>query len=1465
MKKKITIALLFSLTAVCLGTAVACNDKGNSGNSSGTQTLGNTFTLTLQGGEGYSFIGDDLVYNPSTETYTVRVTENDTYTFELDLGAFYTGTPTLTVGGKALAEKDGAYSVTVDKNTDVAVSGIRKDVSTMLGSGSFDDAYVVSRPIDLVYIAEQVNKGNSTYSKAYYVLANDIDCKGEELQVIGDMNNQDAFFSGCFSCYSDENTGVMERYTISNFTINAETSGYAGLFGFVQADMSVTSSGLFYGIRIDNFTVNANANAFPVGKRAVFCGGLIGYGIGVKSYLCDATNGTINVNSDANEYAFVGGLMGIAQGAYNDAYNFIALSEIAYATVDVDVNILQGSTLAGGGIVGYTLTNSLVAPSFIHNSYATGNVNGAVRAGGLVGILGQHTSIASSYSSGNVVANARNSADTDAISKEACVAYAGGLVGYGENDSIVNDSFATGMVTAIAVDGASAQKTGKITAGMDEAGKIAVNTQKHEILNCPETVNVNSLIQLLTQELGWQTVNWNIQDKTLPTINYEASAESTTTVITVHYVTKRDNGVESVKVNSVNQESCSYVDQYAPFVDALNQGMLPQYAHTNDNGLLSYGFFFDEACTRPVPYSYVTTRSVDLYMGFADPTPIVGTYNVAVNHKTTPITISITKNREAFISDGATTTEASYYFDGKILTLEGVRLARFFDGEVDSEKSINEDTAFDMNRYQFAFFQAELIDQELSNGNIVKTLTLFDGVYYTKDAPLYAYTPNSNLTVGEYYVQDGENVTNYVFYPNQTGIAQGGMLGYAEFTYVIAETNVILTFENQSTDTFAIANLQSYDVFKGEWRKSASVNEFFSFDGMDGWTSFARVYTRNSATGDITVSIMNEKNGSYEIAGEQITLLLNGVAYKKAKFNAEGMLTIWNVEEPRFETVYSKTDAQLGLWDNGNGTTLQLHGFDKDGLGKADLHYTFIVEGYTYTSDHALTYQRSETENYYCLYQEDAPFGYFYYEEYNNVLIATLLNPTGDGEYGTYIFYLSHEINGEWISNDFNNIVFNGIGAFNSNGDWEGTLILNGEKVTYTLTKYTLSGSFFYQNEQYDITYNPTQNQVTITKANVSAEMQRQDELANIQFVDKNDTTVTVSFDGRGHLTDGGTMTVGSTNYTYKYVSEGIYDVTYANSEEGWLGQLAYNADTASYTFSFGATQYELYVRNDYMGEWAISGAFDAFTIYPSDLNGNIPAIYQGQNVLMSYIDSTTLTFDCTVNHMPKTFYVFLIKDKHGAFETFALSEYQSVAFGDYTICEKVDSLYGTWVYNTPSPYMQMSMTFDGVNNSYTNGRVNLTLKIGNAPATSTPYFYKTQDDGEIFIWSQSPIGDNTYYYKLVPCALEEPNAYVKGTRAYKRIAVDSLYKMQAKDTETGYTFTFDGNNLDDDNLGTVTATKDGEPTVTYTYDIVAFNANKTVTLTLTDKATNKTYTATMNYANANNPTITLVLIEGTE
>lgn len=1404
MKKKFLLFSLLSLTCGFAAAAVGCTEDEPQSSSSAEKS---SYTVTFVDGEGFT-------YEKDAEGSTVTVQEGDTLSFTLDVGAFYAGTPVVLAGDTALASADGVYTVKVTADTTIKVNGITKDVSSMVGTGAFDNAFVVSRPIDLLYIAERVNAGDVTYSQAAYVLGNDIDCKGEELKIIGDLNNEQAFFSGCFSCYTNSETGEMERYTISNFTINSDDSNYVGLFGCVQADLTTTSSGLFYGIRLDDFTINASVNGLPDDNATVYCGSLIGYGVGVTAYLCDATNGEINVHADDNYFSFAGGLIGCQQGSYASEYGQIYSSEISYSTVDVDVVCVQGTMLYGGGVVAYAFTDSLVAPSFIHNAYATGNVSGAVRAGGVAGGLGQYTSVSNSYTTGNISASATQTVGL-VSDEEYCYAYAGGLVGFAENDTIVNDCFTAGTTYARAVAGASYQKTGAAVGGGNDGAFVSVNSQKYVVQNCLQDVTVDKVAESV-QTLGWREHDWTVEENAYPVINYEP-ASSALTVVTLKF---EDANGQPVKVNDEETNAdLQYQDTYAPLIDAFNSGELNVYL-TSDTGLLSYGYFFEDGS--PVPYSYLTTRNVTLVVKFADPTPIVGTYSLVTDEGL--IELELKADGKAHYTDGTVKQTANYQYDGKVILLESVKFAKFYTGAVDSTLSVNEDAAFDMNRYNYLNFNAVP-----ENG----TLKLYDGTYFTESAPLLAYkTGTRDALHAELYADENGSRVYYTFRADGTGTFEVNGISTA-FTYAKTGDTLTLNYAGQ-TETLTYSALRSYDEFKGAWTKSTSVGKTYTFDGEGGWTyDYGTQRTR----------------GSYTVSNDGTQLTLDGGA--TVTFTLDGFLC---VENGGVKETYYPSNSSASKWQDARGNlTLELYGLTTDGAGKGKITYR---DGYSYD----LVYEPSATDGYICLYLLQTSgtetykviFGYF---QANNALLnATLYDPYAydvtygaESGYGVFTLRLVDEYEGEWISGDelFPLVQFNGAGNFN-----DGYVTVGEQKIAYELTANTLQGTFTYNGVEYALLFDENGNLVQITSPDKSVTLQRKDELANTKFIGFDVKTFTVgsryAFDGAGQLASGGKLTVtaadGTTSaYLYQKTTETTYTVyVEAIDAAKIVGSLEKKTDCYALTLN-GATT-ELYVENTLMGEWALGAADDTLKIGPTDVNGYILGNYLDTNVKIKTLSNTQLQFSCEIEHMPRTFYVFVLGNDA---DCLALTEYASLSYNDYTLCSRKDALYGVWTLAADDDF---TITFDGLSFPEESRYGYGTAKIAYA-GNPTLYNYVLYSDGTALLWSQELQFNATKYYKWIACDPTDDDAYVNGDRAYKRVEVDSLYRTKATDAN-GVVYEFNGGNVNGAE-GEITAS-DGN---TYSYKITAYENDK-ATLTVTDKATNAVYTATLDYSNAASITI---------
>ena len=1429
MKKSILISLL-SLTCFSL-LAVACSEPSSPKDS----VSGETHVVEFKSGTGFT-------YQKTESGNKLTIDKGESISFSLDIGAFYTGTPIVLANGTAVASSEGVYTLTVQEDTTITVEGIQKDVSNMLGTGAFDDAFVISRPIDLVYIAEQVNAGNETYAAAAYVLGGDIDCKGETLNVIGDMRTENAFFSGCVSCYTDPSTNEATRYTISNFKINASGAGYVGLFGCVQADLTTDGSGMFYGIRIENFEITASVKNMKT-DPVLYCGGLIGYGMGATMYLCDAVNGEINVLADENYFSFAGGLIGCQQASYQQNLGQVFSSEIAYSTVDVDVNAIQGSVLYAGGIVGYAFTDSVVAPSFIHNAYATGNVSGAARAGGIAGGLGQYTSVSNCYTTGDVYANCTQSSAL-VTDKEYCYAFAGGLVGFAENDTSINDGFSAGSAVATAREGKAYAQANADVGGGYAAGKTSVNSQQYAAENCLGEITATTANTQAQTTLGWREHDWTFTDNAFPTINYAPAEGTVATVVTVKYVTGDKN--VTIKVNGETQKQITYQDSYAPLVDAFNSGDLGIYLAADGNGYRSFGYFFDEACTKPVPYSYLTTSDKTLYVGFADHTKIIGNYELLT--PSGKVALELTADGFALYQDGALPQKARYQFDGEELLLESVKFTKYYNGAIDSELSVNGDERFDMNRYQYANFSATL-----QNG----ALQLFDGVYFTKSAPLTAYKSGAlPLLVGDYYVQKGSDVTYYTFRADGTATGVYNDIP-TEYTYTLSNAQITLKV-GSTTETLAQSELNSYDVFKGTWSKRASVGKTYVFDGMGGWTS----YYGKTATASGTYAAGEQDDtawtgfyslrtsGTYTLNGDSKITLSSG---ETVTFTTDGFLS---VSKNGVNETYYPENSHVGKWNAENGSvSLSLQGLKENGEGNATLTF---AGGYV----HELIYEPSEDGEYVCLYQlqtaDDVTykvvFGYFRYEKTGNVLSLTVYNPydleTETG-YTAHVLQVVDEYEGEWVSADelFQKLTFNGAGNYYDAFTASGKLTIGGETVDYKLNGNTLQGTFLYHDVEYTVLLDENTQQVKILSGANEITLERKDELSALSLIAFDKKTFTAgkkyAFDGYGNLAKGGKMTVDGTTYVYKKALNGytLYE------GETAIGAIALSQDGSHYQLTLHGNATALYTENALMGDWAISGAFALLQIGASDLNGNVLVRYENAISSMRMLDPSVYTFSCEIESMPRTFYVFLLGEQ-GKTHGLALSEYDSLAYRNYQICSRADAYFGTWTQENGN----FALSFDGVhfdkNNRYANGTAHLMYK-----GKTTVYSYTVNPSGKVVLWSQELLLGSTVQYTLVPCELTDAGAYLNAdkTQAFKRVQIDSLFEVVAKDA-TGASYVFNGGNVGE-TLGEVTS---GEKT--YTYKITAYDsAQSKATLELTDKQTNEVYTATLDYSNPNAQKITLV------
>jgi len=239
------------------------------------------------------------------------------------------------------------------------------------------------------------NEDTSTFLSDSFVLTQDIDASdtaswndGKGFDPVGDSSGPFTAFTGTFD---------GRDYMIEGLHIDRSSESEVGLFGNVGTDGEITNVGV----------VDADVSE---SDRA---GGLVGYNEGTveDSYVTGSVSGGIRV----------GGLVGLNQGIVRGSYS----------TADV-----SGTGREIGGLVGYNFEGSPETPyATVEKSYATGDVSGGNRVGGLVGYslsFGDGGDVTESYATGTVTASGD---------------FVGGLVGV-VTDASVKGSYATGKVSA---------------------------------------------------------------------------------------------------------------------------------------------------------------------------------------------------------------------------------------------------------------------------------------------------------------------------------------------------------------------------------------------------------------------------------------------------------------------------------------------------------------------------------------------------------------------------------------------------------------------------------------------------------------------------------------------------------------------------------------------------------------------------------------------------------------------------------------------------------------------------------------------------------------------------------------------------------------------------------------------------------------------------------------------------------
>lgn len=1188
------VVVLLSLSMVF----IACQE--NTPTPTPTPQEPKTYSITYEEVEG-------VVYSEGNPT-SIKSGESVVFSFEVNV--FYAGTPIVKVNDRertiSYDDETYLYSCTLNnayKDIAITIEGISMAESALLstGTGALESPFLIKEPVDLIKMAEVINSGaeNSTMSVlGYYSLENDLDFHGEQIDIIGDGSTNYSFFGGYFN---------GNGHTISNFVIDTD-SDYVGLFGIVQAyDLLGFTGGTIYNLKISDFTVTANNSG-----STVIVGSMVGQGFGASMVLCEASNGVVEIYGDANHFSYAGGLIGLQQ-----AYEYPYFSKVCYcSTTDVDVSCRAGTTFVAGGLVGYVYSADESVVATVTNCYTTGDVSGSFYAGGIVGWLGQYTSVVNCYALGDISAQTTIT-DTNS-SEEYCHAYAGGLVGMAQVDTAIVDSFAAGKMSAAASLGSNYAHTGNIVGRAEEVEETAYDSRVATVFNCYYTpdgeLKPTDPDQVATK-LYWHDIDWIFENGKYPVINSVNSSSSDGEVKHYTYEITLDFGENKVEVADGGESSTisiSITDQYESMsfwyivnLADSSEGM-PETVIAMD-GYTSYGYFFDKECTLAVPYGYVPTRNITLYGGFADYKEIEGTYYIESqaegNTSNSVIKLTISSDLSYVVEDAYGQYSGVYTYDGHSLLFYSARFAKYYgSSSLENQQSFTFKGLVTENGLMI--FGGSYVDEETS-----------EEVYLIPyDSPLYARA-SEKAVVGSYFGVKGEETYIFTFYANCKGLCTIDGIPYdfeysvknGELSLVMDSNNLKATLTDGIPSEINGISLSATDKFMGTWSISSLSHKEYTFDGAGNWEYIYYGYVYDQSSGYSFKKLLKSSSGKYEVKGDKL-LLDNG---SEAYIGTDGLLVI---SKDGSNLIYGKENSYIGVWsDKDASVKLELNGLTIDGNGIGRLVFEvkrdngriseqiFDITYYTDTLD----------ESQICIYYQNEIYGILSYDVNSSTLRGSFYNPS-IGDLVSYSLYRSDEYKGEWIADtedpQFAIIHFNGYGAYANitNLAPSGIITINGTDIEYALDNGTLEGYFFYNGEKYTISYNEESNIVKISFDEDELEYMGKDILGDKVFIDdKNNEYI---FNGRGYLKDG-ELAIG--DKTYKYILGNDENVAVIYDGENQVGTLTIvsSDDGRNYSLNINGESVIIGEKLVYTGSWAISGYYEDLAVVGSmNLDNHVKA-----------------------------------------------------------------------------------------------------------------------------------------------------------------------------------------------------------------------------------------------------------------
>ncbi len=1321
---------------------------------------------------------------------TTKLKAGEEIEFTLKLSPYYvqSGYDVMANTQVVEADENGKYKVAVTSDMTISVENLtlvenftERDNG---GEGTYENPFKISEPIDLYQLSQLINSEDYAYygfNTAYYELVNDIDMQGEQLFVIGDMSSDYAYFAGTFN----GNGHTISNYYIKDTIIDQSTYDtiflpYVGLFGYAVAVSGKSPE--IYNLNLKDFSIDVNASST---ESMAIVGGVVGASIGANITACNVENGTISVVAHDGYFSYAGGIAGVHQSAF-DENSIIYYATIVSCHSDVKLSASAGYAYAFGGIAGYMVSYEERATALVLNCYSDSDVAGAIYTGGIVGRAENNTSIISCYSTGNVSAASRIS---DGTSEVYATSYAGGITGYSDYNSIISDCFVEGSSFAIDKNGKyvyANSKFGKNNGGYAFAGEIAgainetginddvISANKCIVLNCyGKSDNVEFNENFFKNTLGWDEADWVFESGKYPVVNLNETTK--TFDITVNYGNNTVNAQSNKAINVSN----TYIPMsyWYMLIDDLSDDLLISEYVKADNGNYSYGYFFDEDLTKQVPYSFVPTKDVTIYAGFADYSEVSGKYYIQAAKAGSGAYLELSADGKLKFSYGARKLESNYTYNGKELCLFDLPIAIL--GGYDN---VQYDDGTSLKDYAETYYYT--YKAQVNNG----TMKIWDNLFYLEENKLCAVKEASGFVYGSYY--DANN-NEYVFNTDGTGYANG-----ENFTFTVNGEKIKI-FRKDFESEYALndglvtklwyGNVSVYDNFKGVWETNANAGEKYTFDGKGG-------YVYKNAQG-------NETSGTYKIS--------EGVLTTDSKYTFVLENGFINATFGENTEILYKGNSFVGTWffngKNGESMEITFDGLNSSNCGTANI----VTENYEYDAMYETSvYGNKVSLN---IYIEDSLFADLAYDADNAYLKGNVYSLETGNYIEDSVFCLYDDFKGSWISGStITDITFNGLGRYALpqsavyypvKGSARVTL-KNGKTstVTYTFNHKNMNGTFFLQGFEYYFEYNRhTDSLFLIGEVGTNIEFTHYDEWHDIVLTTEDG--VKYAFDGRGNLENGGTIKIGVKSYTYEGTSYGVLITDEDNNE---YSRISIDTESGFYveTIKNGGTTNRLYVESDFTGEWLINKYNGELSIGKVNAYGKADGTYKGKAVKYT-VEKDSAYFE----YGETTIYLYIVE----VGDEFALIIADENDNYTSDICIQMDKEDG-WLGEYKSASNNGSIIFDGLGNSKAyNGTV--ILKDENGSTTNVYEYYFVNERLQIK-------ASRSEKYFFVVCEETDAGAYKVGENYYCMKKIDYLCDVTIT-TETA-TYYFDG-------IGNLKITYAENDICNYTYEVTKANSASTI------------------------------------